>query len=300
MWRTYKRDFFLFMITFLATLLLDITIGLIVGILGCLLALTEQQRKPRLTVLCNVPGTEIFTRRTYKSPNNQPHLFNLGECERFNIIVCSLVGSLNFASAEQLSTDVFKVLRQEEERRSCMEKLVDNQPAADNIGPLQYTPDHEASVGLNREFVTSDASKTSDPDDRLSEENQETMSLSTILLLELNGLSHVDPTGADGLQTLHSKLIADHVVPIYVGEFKHHKCLNLSTLPHPPLLDLIYPTVYDAYSACMDYVTRCCPQTMTLRTREEQVSNTIEPTCQLFKRLAIFLFYSQLFAELNY
>ncbi|KAF7258108.1 hypothetical protein EG68_04825, partial [Paragonimus skrjabini miyazakii] len=282
MWRTYKRDFFLFMITFLATLLLDITIGLIVGIIGCLLALTEQQRKPRLTVLYNVPGTEIFTRGTYKSPDNQPHLFKLDDCEQYNIIVCSLVGSLNFASAEQLSNDVFKVIRQEKERRSRMEKLVNNQPAADNIGPLQYTLDHEASLGSNTEFVTSAASKTSEPDDPLSVENQETMSQSTILLLELDGLSHVDPTGANGLQTLHSELIADHVMPIYVGgkyEFKHHKCLNLSTWAHPPLLDLTYPTLYDAYSACMDYVTRCCPQTMTLRTREEPVSNTMEPNC---------------------
>ncbi|KAF6777470.1 hypothetical protein AHF37_03087 [Paragonimus kellicotti] len=279
MWRTYKRDFLLFMITFLATSLLDITIGLVVGIIGCLLALTEQQRKPRLTVLNNVPGTEIFTRGTYRSPDNQPHLFRLDDYEQYNIVVCSLVGSLNFASAEQLSTNVFKVVRQEQDRRLRMKKWMDNQPAADNMGPLQYMFDHEASFGMERDFVTSSAPKTSEPDARLSVDNQKTMSQSTFLLLELNGLSHVDPTGANGLQTLHYELIADHVVPIYVGEFKHHECLNISTWAHPSLLDLTYPTVYDAYSACMDYVARCCPQTIALRTRGEQESNNREPNC---------------------
>ncbi|KAF8561398.1 hypothetical protein P879_05221 [Paragonimus westermani] len=221
MWRTYKRDFFLFMITFLATLLLDITIGLVVGIIGCLLALTEQQRKPRLTLLNNIPGTELFTRGTYKSPDNQPHLFKLDDCEQYDIIVCGLVGSLNFASAEKLSSDVFKIIRQKEkERRSRMEKRIDNHPSANDVGRPQYTFGREVSSGMVEDLVTSacrQASNISEPVSRLSTENQETMSRKTFLLLELNGLSHVDPTGAHVLQTLHYELIEDHVVPIYVG-----------------------------------------------------------------------------------
>ncbi|KAA3674691.1 uncharacterized protein DEA37_0006718 [Paragonimus westermani] len=310
MWRTYKRDFFLFMITFLATLLLDITIGLVVGIIGCLLALTEQQRKPHLTVLNNIPGTEIFARGTYKSPDNHPHLFKLDDYEQY-IIVCGLVGSLNFASAEKLSSDVFKVIRQEEkERRSRMEKQIDNHPADDDVGRPQYTFGREVPSGMVEDRVTSacrQISNISEPDARFSTENRETMSRKTFLLLELNGLSHVDPTGAHVLQTLHYELIEDHVVPIYVGgksfqyndshlsefrrqterlflrhhlkEFTHHKCLNISTWAQPTLLDLTYPTVYDAYSACMDYVARCSLQTMTLRTMEEQESSTTGPNC---------------------
>lgn len=50
----------LFSLTFVVTLIFGVTVGLIVGILSCLLALAEKQRHLELVPMVHMHATEIF------------------------------------------------------------------------------------------------------------------------------------------------------------------------------------------------------------------------------------------------
>ncbi|VDP23744.1 unnamed protein product [Schistosoma margrebowiei] len=66
LWNTYKPDFFLFTVTFLGTIILDVTYGLLVGLISCLIVLTERQRSIKLLELCNISGTELYVHKHYE------------------------------------------------------------------------------------------------------------------------------------------------------------------------------------------------------------------------------------------
>ncbi len=68
LWRSDRRDFVLMAITFVATLLLGIEEGILVGVLSSLALVLQQDSTPHVAVMGRIPNTDIF-RNLARYPN---------------------------------------------------------------------------------------------------------------------------------------------------------------------------------------------------------------------------------------
>uniref|UniRef100_A0A1L8DEN5 Putative sulfate/bicarbonate/oxalate exchanger sat-1 n=2 Tax=Nyssomyia neivai TaxID=330878 RepID=A0A1L8DEN5_9DIPT len=97
-WKCSRLDGLIWLITFLAVILVAIDVGLIVGIALSILTLLLKSLKPYVCLLGSVPGTEIYLDVTkYK-----------GTVEIPNVKIFHYCGSLNFASRDQFRKLLFK------------------------------------------------------------------------------------------------------------------------------------------------------------------------------------------------
>ncbi|CAG2193140.1 unnamed protein product [Mytilus edulis] len=60
LWRLCKRDFTVWFVTFLATVILDVGLGLMVGIAFAFFFVLRNSLRPHMCVLGNVPGTSVY------------------------------------------------------------------------------------------------------------------------------------------------------------------------------------------------------------------------------------------------
>ncbi|GAA27278.2 sulfate transporter [Clonorchis sinensis] len=278
LWRTYKRDFFLFMITFVVTLVLDVTIGLVVGLVACLLALTEQQRALTITLLDNLPGTELFLHGRAKLATGELHSTKFLYPLSRSIISCRLIGSLNFASSEQLESKITKVLKEHESRLVSLEDFEypdqsascnpSNTVSADSILETQQkhqqqqkqqnTTDKRSSAAeeAHRRF-SSNLDRIEMAQDKtkkfyLEIHDEKEYAPQRFLLIDISGMTDVDPAGAICLSTVHEQFCSIGVVLVYIGNLSQFQCLDTSKWERFPSLSLSYPTMYDGYLACQN------------------------------------------------
>ncbi|CAH8868777.1 unnamed protein product, partial [Trichobilharzia szidati] len=110
LWRTYKPDFALFLITFVSTIILDVTYGLVVGIVACLVLLSEKQRGIKLLELQNVPGTELYVHKHFEVMTSTQINKTQFDCLLSSIKSIRVVGSLNFSSFEKFTTGIYAII----------------------------------------------------------------------------------------------------------------------------------------------------------------------------------------------
>ncbi|TGZ72394.1 hypothetical protein CRM22_002109 [Opisthorchis felineus] len=276
LWRTYKRDFFLFMITFVVTLVLDVTIGLVVGVVACLLALTEQQRALTIILLDNLPGTELFLHGRAKLATGELHSTKFLYPLSRSIISCRLIGSLNFASSEQLESKITKVLKEHESRLSSLEDfkypdqstslnpsntvsaepILETQKKHQQQQKRQNTADKRLSAAEEayRRF-SSNLDRIEMAQDKTEEfylevHDKKEYAPQRFLLIDISGMTDVDPAGALCLSTVHEQFYSIGVVLVYIGDLSQFRCLDTSKWERFPSLSLSYPTMYDGYLAC--------------------------------------------------
>lgn len=60
LWKSDKTDFYLLVVTFLATLILGIELGILIGVVLSLAMVIYKTTKPHVAVLANVPGTHFY------------------------------------------------------------------------------------------------------------------------------------------------------------------------------------------------------------------------------------------------
>ncbi|CAH8436731.1 unnamed protein product [Dicrocoelium dendriticum] len=229
----------LYFVTFSTTLVFNVTVGLVVGAICCLLALAEGQRTFRVTPLHNVPGTELFLPDTPGEVPSAKATWNGASTNHipYEIIACQLVGSLNFASAEQLRARM----------KSFLEK---NTHHANDSTSLENKP---LTTSLDEKGEDNPLSKTNNTSNSKSDKACQS-ARKRYILLDVNGLSDVDPFGAQYLTDLHRELSGSGFAVVYVGEIHRHKCLDTSSWLRVPLISLSYPSLYDAYVACHNHL----------------------------------------------
>ena len=77
-WRQSKMDGCIWMVTFCSVILIDIDIGLCVGVIASLLHITILGQKIKVTVLGNIPRTDFYVEKDrYQSVSIECNLFRL-------------------------------------------------------------------------------------------------------------------------------------------------------------------------------------------------------------------------------
>jgi SulP family sulfate permease len=105
-----RRDFVIFIITFIATLLFGITNGLIIGILASFINVTLRANKVNYAVLGRLPSTEVY-RNIERYPDAE---------ESENKLILRFSQSIYFANAEK----IIKSIKDELEIRQGIENLI--------------------------------------------------------------------------------------------------------------------------------------------------------------------------------
>ncbi len=92
LWKVDRRDFFLMLLTFVATLILGIEEGILVGVIASLTVVVYQSSRPYTAVLGRLPGSQ-----TYKNVDRNPTAV-----APEGILVLRIDASLYFANAEHV------------------------------------------------------------------------------------------------------------------------------------------------------------------------------------------------------
>ncbi len=99
LWKQRKDEFFLLLVTFLTTLLIGISQGIIFGVLFSLLLLVNRTSKPHIAILGRIRGTDYF-----KNVNRFSNDIELAE----NILVLRFDGQLYFANKDYFKSELHK------------------------------------------------------------------------------------------------------------------------------------------------------------------------------------------------
>ena len=109
LWHTDRRDFFLMLLTFLATLGLGIEQGILVGVVASLILVIHRSSRPHVAIMGRLPGTE-----TYRNVERNPQA--LVHC---SVVILRMDASLYFAN-----TAYFRDKLQACDRRDCNLKAI--------------------------------------------------------------------------------------------------------------------------------------------------------------------------------
>ncbi|CAH8592008.1 unnamed protein product [Schistosoma turkestanicum] len=313
LWTTYKPDFFLFIVTFLGTIILDVTYGLLVGLLSCLIVLTERQRSVKLLELHNISGTELYVHKHYELLTNMPINKTQYDYLLSSIKAIRILGSLNFSSAENFTNRIYEIMNNmmlkddgeinrgannqnltnkhnhvddddddsnndKRQHNHCHinEKSMNTEGGINNIYELSEIANERKIVSTNSNScllannssnVSNDICKTEESS--LSYHQSETKLPSTIfdlddnfiehnvhelrrfILLDISGITHIDPAGATALTEIQRNLYKNKHYMILCGDPTPFKCLSVYDWQVCPGLKSTYPTLYDAAAVCV-------------------------------------------------
>jgi len=98
MWAVSKADAMLWIVTFAAVVLIDVDLGLLVGVLACVALLVARGQRPSVVVLGRVHSTDVFLDlRKFKKAVALP-----------GVTILSIFGSLHFANKENMRSRIVK------------------------------------------------------------------------------------------------------------------------------------------------------------------------------------------------
>ncbi|XP_069142268.1 prestin-like [Argopecten irradians] len=98
LWKLCRRDFAVWLVTFVATVVLDVALGLLVGVIFALYFIVRNSQKPHACILGRVPGTS-----TYKDVKRNRQVYELPGIKIFRF-----ESSLYFANAEQFRDRLYE------------------------------------------------------------------------------------------------------------------------------------------------------------------------------------------------
>ncbi len=110
LWHVKRQDFYLLVLTFLATLSLGIEQGILVGVAASLVLVIQQSSRPHMAVMGRLPGT-----KTYRNIERNPEAVT-----RSDIIVLRIDAALYFANVSYFKDK----LREIEEKAPALRALV--------------------------------------------------------------------------------------------------------------------------------------------------------------------------------
>ncbi|XP_065214400.1 solute carrier family 26 member 6-like isoform X2 [Planococcus citri] len=97
-WRQSKPDGFIWLMTFSSVILIDIDIGLCVGVIISLLYITVLGQKVKIEVLGNIPNTDIYVyKNKYQAAVHIP-----------GVLILHIVAGMNFANKESIRQGIYK------------------------------------------------------------------------------------------------------------------------------------------------------------------------------------------------
>ncbi|CAH8656464.1 unnamed protein product [Schistosoma haematobium] len=325
LWNTYKPDFFLFTVTFLGTIILDVTYGLLVGLISCLIVLTERQRSIKLLELCNISGTELYVHKHYELLTKTQIDKTQSDYLLSSIKAIRVLGSLNFSSAENFTNRIYKTINnmmldedfnyvnnnvlshhngindkiQDGYHNHCQlnEASVNTKDSKNNIYELSKILNERNGTKSDDNYLLRNSNVVSKSSDTLRTERcnlshrqtepnlpslhvdlhdflmkHDGEKLRRFLLLDISGITHIDPAGAAALTEIQRNLYKNNLFVILCGDPTPFKCLSACDWYVCPGLKSIYPTLYDAGAVCVKLL--CQDESNPRRSSGSRVNGT--------------------------
>lgn len=162
LWNISIIDFSVWLVSFLATVLLDVDLGLMVGIIFALLTVIIRQQRPRACLLGQVPGTDLYKDMSViKAAEPLEHI----KIFRFE-------SALFFANSEYFKTSLYKLTADP----ATLQKL--KKRAQKELIKVQVVPTRSAAVPVDPRPADSGDSSPADPLTATSSDAMDTVDVS--------------------------------------------------------------------------------------------------------------------------
>lgn len=220
LWKISIIDFAVWLVTFSATALLDVDLGLMVGVVFALLTVIIRSQRPYSCILGQVPGTDIYKDiSVYKVAEETP-----------NIKIFRFDSALFFANSEFFKSSLYKLTVNPNDLKEKMRKINKKKKKddKDQIGlSIQVDPEDPAT-GLgskegqngNGQGVVVSGSNV-DTDGTSSNGTRDMHALTDIqyIILDCSTMSYVDSMGVKVLRQVISELKAFNIT-VYLAQCK--------------------------------------------------------------------------------
>lgn len=207
-WHQSSRDGIIWIVTFLSVVLLDIDVGLGVGLItsmGCILLMSQ---KPSIYCLGNVPQTDIYL---------ELNRYHMAVCMP-GVLVVHISGGMHFANKNTVKDKVLKILR----------KQLAAQKATEHAIIMNESHQEKAKEEGNNKHI------------------YHRKEIHT-LVLDMSAVGFVDPASAKALLALNAEL-ASQDIQLFIAKCSGHvyetlsKCDFFATFSESHL----FPTIHDA------------------------------------------------------
>ncbi|KAK6995100.1 solute carrier family 26 member 6 [Biomphalaria glabrata] len=224
LWIISLSDFLTWVVTFLATVLLDVDLGLLVGVVFALLTVIAKSQRPYSCLMGQVPGTDIYRDiSVYSVAKEVPHI----KIFRFD-------SAIFFANAEYFKTSLYKMtvnpydLKKIEKKLTKRQKKVDREMERSHPRPssLQETNmDRREGSGIAVVSNQWDAvnSSTSAQSENTTVTDSKLPVLTDIhyIIIDCSTMGHVDSMGVKAIQQVITELNVFNIT-VYLSHCKAH------------------------------------------------------------------------------
>ncbi|KAA0186492.1 hypothetical protein FBUS_00067 [Fasciolopsis buskii] len=191
-------------------------------------------------------------------------------------MVFQLTGSLNFSSGEHLMPTLKKLIAQQQHKIGDQLKKKQSLDGPDgihwdrlttndaNVSEVDYEgkvtrPDSLSSQNVITHRIGTLGKRESPivPNEVIPIEAEEIPK--SFLVIDISGVTNIDPAGLRFLRDAHNDLFGDHICPVYGGDLRRFSPVNSTDWSTYPPISLCYATTFDAYVACYKQLKRQNP-----------------------------------------
>ncbi|CAG7728847.1 unnamed protein product [Allacma fusca] len=230
-WKLSKVNGFIWLCTFMSTVVLDIEYGLAIGVALSVLTLLWRSNRPKMTLLGVYENTELYVDiNSSEQVKELPH-----------VKIIKYTGCLNFATAESFSNQILKLV-----------PLTKEQPKKGKLSIPKLIPTIST---ISKEKITDNVSiGTRETNVSVEEKIQ-------WIILDMSSMSSLDPEAARALNALIQKYANEIVQVMITGcadpvldVMKTCGVLSQVGIRH------VFPTVHDAVVSCgLQIENQSCP-----------------------------------------
>ncbi|MCJ8743351.1 hypothetical protein PDJAM_G00093090 [Pangasius djambal] len=254
LWRKDKADFFTWVVTCAASIILNLPLGLAVGLGVELLTVVFRTQFPRCSVLANIRGTDIYRdRKDYIS------IYEPGGVKIFRIPSPIFFANIEFFRdklEQAVGFNPLRVLKKRNKALRQIRKMIKN-------GELHITPGGFEAIGYSTNEMSEDESNMEGLDQPIDfsdlpiqvnwrAELPANISVPPVdihsLILDFSAVSFIDISGIKGLKTILKEFIRVDVeiyivsCDVYILE-KLHSCMFFD---EEIKTSMFFPTLHDA------------------------------------------------------
>ena len=232
LWKLSKIDFFIWLSTFLATVILDVDYGLLAGVIIGILTIVFRVQRPYACLLGQIPETDIYRDVTvYKEAKEFP-----------NIKIFRFENSIFFVSVEHFRNTLYKLTMNPRHLKHSILKAKVKADKQRQLMELEYTRNSSSEIDNGSVVLTPDISEDSVP-----------QAPYRYVILDCSTWSFIDSMGVKALSNI-IKDYRDIEVDIYLAFCKAGVREMFEKTGFFDMLDRdrLFPSIHDAVLHAID------------------------------------------------
>lgn len=264
LWRTSRIELAIWLVAFVASVLLGLDYGLLVAIAFAILTVIYRTQSPKTAVLGHVPGSGLYC--------DVDEYEEAAECEGIKIFHSN--SSIYFANSD-LYVNALKEktgVNPDDLQASCRAQRKEQKSNGDHRSPLRMCAKYQEK-GVTHEILSQNHSGEEQGNGQLGEQSSETDEEAASLrpsgsvhfiVLDWSSASFIDSVGAKAVKQVIKEYAAVGVTVVIAGcsrslmsELETLQFFNEAVTP-----EMVFPTVHDAVLRCLHSGPRPPPATI--------------------------------------